>query len=155
MDRLLARVVLLVWGAWFGGLLGVFLAVTTVFAALDPDRATAGVLGAAIFHRAERLILVAAALSLVGTLGLLLRQRRPARYVLLTLFAVATLLALANTLVITPRIDRLREARETDTPAFRQAHGLSMGLYSAQTLVLGLTGVVLPAALRRPHPEPA
>lgn len=154
MDRVLIRMVLLTWGAWFGGLLGVFLAVTTVFAALDPDRTTAGILGAAIFHRAERFILIAAAVSLVATLGLILRHRQTSRIVLLVLFTVATLLALGNTMVVTPRIDRMRQANQTATDEFKRTHGISMGLYSAQTLVLALGGLVLPAAIKRRETTP-
>lgn len=155
MDRLLSRLLVLVWGAWFGGLLGVFLAVTTVFAALDPDRTTAGVLGAAIFHRTERLILIAAAITLVTTLGLILRHRQTSRSAVFVLLSVATLLALGNTLIVTPRIDRLRDANLTASDDFKRTHGISMGLYSSQTLVLALAGLLLPAATTTRQPSAA
>lgn len=155
MESLLNRVLLLTWGVWLGGLLGVFLGVTTLFATLDPDRTTAGLLGAAIFHRAERFILLAGAVCLLATLGLVIRRRSIGRLLVLALLAVATLVALANTLVITPRIDRLRQAAQTQTPEFRRAHGTSMGLYSSQAVLLAAAGLVLPSALTRQAADPA
>lgn len=155
MDRIFSRILFLAWAAWLGGLLGVFLSVTTVFATLDPDRTTAGTLGAAIFGRAERFILLLAAASIIAALACLLRHRTASRVATLAALTIAAILALSNTLLITPKINALRQSNQTQTDNFKRLHGMSMGVYSSQALTLALTGLLLPATThRRPDPQP-
>jgi hypothetical protein len=149
ISGLFSRVIILTWALWLGGLMGIFLSVTTVFAALDPDRSTAGLLGAAIFGRAERLILLVAAVSLVASLGLVASGKRLSRVLLISLLAAASGLAVLSTTLITPRINAMRTENRTASPEFRRMHGLSMATYSGQAAVLALAGLLLPAAIRR------
>ena len=65
MRRLFGMIVLLAWGLWLGGLVTLFMAVTTLFATLD--RHTAGVGAAHIFRLFNQYQLAFAAAALLAT----------------------------------------------------------------------------------------
>lgn len=155
LQAILKRVLVLSWAVWLGGLVGVFLAVTTVFATLAPDRSGAGAIAAPIFGRFERLMILLAAASLVSALGLAVAERTRARAWALGGIMLACVLTLASVAVVTPRIDAMRREGKGGTPEFRRLHGVSMGLYTGTAGVLGVVGLVLPAALSTRRSEEA
>jgi hypothetical protein len=59
------------------------------------------------------------------------------------LLALAAGLALTSTVVVSSRIERLRQSRLTDTPEFRRLHGISMTIYTAEAALLLAAGLVL------------
>jgi len=155
MQWLTSRILVLAWAVWLGGLLGIFLAVTTVFAVLDPDRTTAGMIGAVMFGRVERMILLIAAAAIISAIGMTHVRRSTSRVALLATLVLAAALALAGTLLITPRINALRQANLTQTSDFKRLHGASMATYSTQVALLALAGLILPSALNPRTKDPA
>lgn len=147
MRRILSGLIVATWALWFGGLVTLFLAVAAIFKAL-PERALAGQAAANVFHWFERYQLGLAALALIAALGWRLMKPAASRTLLFLLFALATVGAVTNTAVITPKIQAMRVQRETDTEQFKKLHGQSSMVYVGQTLVLALAGLALPAALR-------
>lgn len=147
--RLLPVVVTLAWGLWFGGVVMVFLAVTSLFETFAPDRALAGTAAAGVFRRFEFYQLFLAAVAVVGSAvwrGFAPQgPRRPT--ILLVLLALAAGTALTSTFAVSSRIERLREQRLTDTPQFRRLHGVSMSVYTGQAALLLAAGLVLPGAV--------
>jgi hypothetical protein len=148
--RVLPVLVTLAWGLWFGGVLAVFLAVTSLFDTFAPDRALAGTAAAGVFRRFEFYQLVLAAAAVVAAaVWRLSAPAAPRRLTaLLVLLALAAGTAGTSTFAISRRIETLRGQKQTTTPEFRRLHGVSMALYTAEALVLLGAGVVLPGALR-------
>jgi hypothetical protein len=62
---------------------------------------------------------------------------------------VATCIAVAETTLVTPRVQKLAAEGMRETPEFQQAHQLSSRVYSSGAVVLLVAGLVLPAAIRR------
>ena len=146
--RLLPIVLTLAWALWFGGLITLFLSVTSVFATFAPDRSLAGTAAAGIFQRFEVYQLVLAAIAVTAAAVWRASSAGPGRgTLLLVLLALAAGTALTSTLLVSSRIDDLRKSRLTDTPQFRRLHGISMTVYTAEAALLGMAGLVLPGAL--------
>ena len=148
MTRLLSTVVSLAWAVWFGGMVFLFVALATIFATPDFSRETAGQFAAGLFPRFERMQLVCAGFALAGTFGWWLASRSRAKLVLFALFAAATLAAVAETTLVTPRVESLRLAGQRGTPQFERAHKLSSRVYLSGAAVLLVAGLVLPSAVR-------
>jgi hypothetical protein len=91
-----------------------------------------------LFIAFERYQLVLAVVALVSCLI----ARPPRLAALIGLFGFATVLAVIETAMITPRIEGLRILGETHTPEFLRLHGLSMCVYMAIAIALLLAGVV-------------
>ncbi|HWE03859.1 MAG TPA: DUF4149 domain-containing protein [Tepidisphaeraceae bacterium] len=149
MSRLLQTAVTLIWGAWFGGLIALFLAVQSLFKTFAAERETAGVAASAIFHQfnAVRMALAVAALLLTFWWSTIERSRL--KMTLLGLLGLAIVTATYVTAMLTPAIEKLRLAGQTHTPDFRRLHGLSMGAYLLETLFVLAAGVAL-AQIRQP-----
>ena len=151
MHRLLSTVLLLAWGLWFGAIVMVFVAVTSLFTTFVDQRAVAGAAAAGIFRRFEVLQVVAACVALVATIALWLRASR-ARWTSVFLMAVvaATAGAIVSATAITPQIDALRRAGEPSSSArFKSLHRRSSTAYAVQAATLLTTGLLLPAFLKR------
>jgi len=159
--RFLPGVLTLAWGLWFGGIMMLFLAVTSLFDTFDPDKALAGTAAAGIFRRFEFHQLVLAAVAVGAATVLRVSSAGGARRltVLLVLLALAAGTALVSTLAVSSRIEGLRRDRLTDTPQFRRLHGLSMAVYTAEAALLLAAGLALPGAIAgayrlvRPPPD--
>jgi hypothetical protein len=148
LPRLLPIVLTLAWALWFGGIITLFLSVTSLFATFAPDKSLAGTAAAGIFHRFEIYQLVLAAVAVTAAAVWRASSAGPGRRtLLLVLLAFAAGAALASTLLVSSRIERLRQNRLTDTPQFRRVHGVSMTVYTAEAALLGAAGLVLPGAL--------
>src|SRR5690349_4639859 len=145
----LTIIVTLAWALWFGGLITLFLAVTSLFDTFAPDRHLAGTAAAGIFRRFEFYRLGLAAVAVVA--AALWRASGGAaaplrRTLVLVLLALAAGMALVSTFAVSNRIDNLRQNKLTDTPEFRRLHGLSMTVYSGEALTLLVAGLLLPGA---------
>jgi hypothetical protein len=134
MQRLLAAVVTIAWALWFGGVVMLLLAVSSLFhtfvheptvealapfgvsteAAAVPNsplrRVLAGSAAGGVFHRFERYQLAVAAVALLATFGWRLTGGGPPRLktALFALLALATVAAVVNTTRVTPRVDAIR-----------------------------------------------
>ena len=152
--RVLPVLVTLAWGLWFGGVLTLFLAVTSLFDTFAPDRALAGTAAAGVFRRFEfyQLVLAAAAVVAAAVWRLSAPAAPRRRTVLLVLLALAAGTAVTSAFAVSRRIEMLRGQKQTNTLEFRRLHGVSMALYTAEAVVLLGAGVVLPGALRSGQP---
>ncbi|HEY8668549.1 MAG TPA: DUF4149 domain-containing protein [Tepidisphaeraceae bacterium] len=141
MRMLLSKVLLLAWGLWFGGLVMLFTAVTSLFKTFEP--ATAGTAAAGIFHRFERYQLILGGVCLLCALGLrMLKTGQNA--ILLLLLGIATAAALAEATLIGPQMQALRQQEQTHGESFKRRHGYSMMIYLGETVILLGAGIALP-----------
>ena len=150
-PRSLSTVLTLAWGLWFGGLITLFIAVTSLFNTFAGDRSLAGSAAAGVFRRFElyQLVLAAAAVIAAFALRAAARGHAPAARrgtIVLVTVVLAAGLAVVSTFVVTARIDAMRLQRQSDTPEFRKLHGISMTLYLAEATLLLATGLALPGA---------
>ena len=144
MRRLFGIVVMLVWGLWFGGLVTLFLAVTSLFRALD--RHTAGAGAARIFRLFNRYQLALAAAALIAAFCWRVVGPRRFKELLFTFFGLATAGACAIAIWIAPKIAELQAQGLTESPQFGKVHGLSMVVYLAEVVALLLAGILIPFA---------
>lgn len=148
MRRLFGIIVLLAWGLWFGGLITLFIAVTTLFATLD--RHTAGVGAARIFRLFNQFQLGLAAAALLATF--FWRVIGPPRFktALFSFFGLATVGACAIAIWIAPQIAGLQAKGLTHSAQFGKVHGLSMVVYLAEVVALLAAGILIPFARETP-----
>ena len=144
MRRILPFLLTLTWSLWFGGLVMLFLAVSSLFKTFPAQ--TAGQGAAPIFHvfNAYQLALAALSLSFTFIWRLLAPSKRPTW--LFTFFAIATLLACFVTMYLAPHIELLQHQGQPHSDAFRRLHGFSMLTYTAQLAVLLVAGLFLPSS---------
>jgi hypothetical protein len=142
MQRLISTLVTLLWALWFGGVVMLFIAVSTLFQALP--RETAGQGAAPIFHIFNAYQLALAALSLISTFVWRLIGPPKRTTWLFAFFAVATLLGCLVTLYIAPQIEHLQRAGQSQSDAFKRYHGFSMLTYTAEAVSLLIAGLLLP-----------
>lgn len=112
---------------WVGGLVMLFMAVSSLFQTFAPDRTTAGLGATGIFRRAEVYQLVLAPIAIVSAF----LSVRPglAKTLAIVLLVLATMAAGVIAIGISPRIDAMRLAGTTDTDSFRRLHGAAMATY--------------------------
>lgn len=133
MQRLLAAVVTVAWALWFGGVVMLLLAVSSIFQTFDTGptvealapfgvssdpavvaqhsplrRVLAGAAASGVFHRFERYQLIVAAIALLAAFGWRLASPSRLKTALFALLALATLAAVATTAAITPRVEAIR-----------------------------------------------
>jgi hypothetical protein len=150
MQRLLSVLVSVVWAAWFGGLLTLFLAVTSIFKTFGPDRHGAGNVAAGLFQMFERYQLGLAAAALVLTVvWSIFGGTSWRKHLLFVGFTIPTLLAAYSTIQVTPEIDRLRQLGATTGPEFARLHGLSSSLYLGEAIVLMVLAFLLVTIIAR------
>jgi hypothetical protein len=142
---------------WLGGLVALFLFAPAVFKAFGPDdRATAGKATSTMFVVFARYQLAVAGVALVGAFLGYLRRRSGLLVGLFVCFAIGTVGAVANNVLIVPRMEALRLAGESHSPEFRKLHGISMGVSLGITVAVFVAAILLPAACRavlRPRPD--
>ncbi len=150
MRRLLSLAVCIAWGLWLGGLITLFMAVTSIFATFPDNRPLAGRVATGIFHLFEKYQLALAAASLLATFGWRLMSRAAGlKTALFALLALTTTAAGASTLLISPRIEALRVQGTTTGPDFKRLHGTSMLLYTTEAGLLLIAGLILPSTIAR------
>lgn len=145
LAGVLRTLVTLGWGLWFGGLVTLFLTATAMFRAGRELGASANPVMFASFERFQ--LILAVAVPLLTLLWLIVARGRW-KGVLLVLFLVAASAAMMSWIWISPELNELRLAQQTQTPAFRAAHGRSMMCYGLSTLLLLIGGLLLPHADR-------
>ena len=151
MHRVLSTLLGLAWGLWFGAIMMVFLAVTSLFTTFADQRAVAGAAAAGIFRRFEVLQVAAGGVALLATIVLWLRASRARRTrTFLMAVVIAAAGAIVSATVITPQIDALRRAGEPSSSArFKSLHRKASTVYSIQAALLLTTGLLLPGFLKR------
>ncbi|HEX4793623.1 MAG TPA: DUF4149 domain-containing protein [Humisphaera sp.] len=160
MRRALYTGTLLAWGLWFGGLVTLFLAVTSIFRTFDQQRDIAGQAAAGVFRIFNCYCLGVCAAALVLNFLWWLAGRSGRKLVVFTLFALATVAAVYVAAVLTPKMESMRLEHRTHLPEFARLHGMAMVVYLGETILIFLAGVTLPWAARsgadgRSHPPSA
>ncbi len=129
-----AAVATIASGLWLGGLVMLFMSVSSIFKTFDGDRATAGLAATGIFQRFETYQIILAGIA-IASIELSLRNGKRKKWIGIPLIAAAVV-AMAITFGISPKINALRLAGETASPMFKQLHGAAMLCY------LGITALV-------------
>jgi hypothetical protein len=148
MRYFLSVLVSLAWALWFGGLIMIFLVVTQVSHTFATRRDLFGEAGSGIFMMFERYQLVVGAVALLSAFALRLMRASTIATALFCVLALAAVGGVLSPLSITPKIEAMRVAGTTDTPAFKKMHGMSMIVYSADAVVLLIAGMLLPRMMK-------
>lgn len=138
----------LIWSLWLGGLIALFIAVTSLFDTFADDHHLAGIAASGIFGRFNRYQLVLAALALIGSFAWRVGSGKSSVTVLFTCFALASFAAIMIAGIITPRLESLRLENQTHTPEFTRLHGIAMLIYLAEVVFLFIGGLILPSLIR-------
>ncbi len=156
MKSLLRTLAVVTWALWFGGLIALFVFATHMFAVTKPgadgspprmERSVAVQANGqlfVVFGRYQLIIGAAALTAVVAWRAVKITAWINAAFVAM---GMAALMACYLTAVITPRMDALRVAGESSGPAFKQLHGQSMILFTAEAVDLLVAGALLCAAL--------
>lgn len=144
MRTALNSLITLVWGLWFGGVIALFLAVTSIFAVFPTDHATAGNVARHVFRVFNMYQLALAAVALLATFAWCLLGKGKLKLGLFLLFGLTTFAACVTTMYIAPQIERLHEKGLVNTPEFGRMHGYSMVLYLSEAVLLLIAGLFLP-----------
>ncbi|MGD0767921.1 MAG: hypothetical protein ABSB42_06960 [Tepidisphaeraceae bacterium] len=156
LQKIAASLVCIAWALWFGGLGALFLFVTDLFA---KDRPTALTAAPQMFLVFERYQILLAAAALLGVVAWRILAGSIRVTVLFVMLAAATIPAALGPMLLTSRMEQLRQQGQSSSPEFRKLHGISMIVYSGQTLILLAAGLTLPWAMREqdkttPAPPP-
>jgi hypothetical protein len=145
MNRAFQILVTLAWGLWFGGLVMLFISVTSLFHTFADQRDVAATAASGLFHSFDSYRLIVAAAALVATfVWRVAGGASRLKTAVFTLFALAVIAATCSAVLITPKIERLAAAGRTNSPDFRRLHGASMGVYLVETLFVAGAGMLLP-----------
>jgi hypothetical protein len=134
MRTLLTWLTLLAWALWLGGLVTLFITVSSLFITFADRHDLAGAAASAIFSRFNTYQIFLALVALFG--GLLLPRNSRGKSFYVTLITLALALAVFVTSYLAPHLEAMRENGTTHTPAFARLHGLSMLLYLIEVLLL-------------------
>jgi len=145
LRKIAASLVCIAWALWFGGLGALFLFVTDLFA---KDRPTALNAAPQMFLVFERYQILLAAAALLGVVAWRILAGSIRVTVLFIMLASATLPAALGPMFVTSRLEQLRRQGQSSSPEFRKLHGISMIVYTGQTLILLAAGLTLPWAMR-------
>jgi hypothetical protein len=158
MSRVFSTLLLLVWGAWFGSLIGIFISVISISHTfpVEVDRGASsnlsqfGIVTTDIFHLFEKFQLGFAGAALIFAFAWqLCRGAARLKITLFILFALATVAAVVETAVVAPQINKMREDGNTRSAEFGKWHGISGALYGGTLLLMAVGGVLLPIGVVR------
>jgi hypothetical protein len=140
----------LAWALWLGGMIALFVFVTTLF---NGDRAIAVQAAPRMFVVFQKYQLILAAIELAAIV--VWKSALPSKLIVAAfiVFAAAALAAVAVSIWILPRMEQLRSMGESSSPEFGRLHGISMMLYLAEVLFLLIGGIMLMIAMRAPRLE--
>jgi hypothetical protein len=144
MRRVLSTLFLLAWGIWFGGILFLFLTVTTLF---GQSRQLGAAAAPPIFLCFEKYHVILACICILLATLLLPTPPRRARRWIFAVIAVGSVTALISSQFLTPRINALHVAGLVNTPEFRRLHGISFILYLCEAIAMLAVGLILPWAM--------
>jgi hypothetical protein len=145
-----SALVCIAWALWFGGLCALFLFATRLFA---DDRETALKAAPILFLSFERYQLLLAAAGLLGCVVWRVSTGSIRATLVFSLLAVATVPAALSPMLITSRMESLRVQGQSQSSEFRRLHGISMMVYTGETVILLAAGVSLPWAMRRENKD--
>jgi hypothetical protein len=134
------------WALWFGGLMALFIFVQVLFHQTPEDNFL--ISAPKLFFAFEKYQLCLAGLVILGAIVWRAVSATPRLLTVLLLFLIASVGAILETALITPKIDAMRQAGQTHTPEFMRIHGLSMLVYMSMEIVLMIAGIFL-ATIRR------
>ena len=146
MRSIFSSIAVLAWGLWLGGAVALFFFVTVLF---RTDREMAKQAAPVLFQAFEVYQTSLAGAAVVATGGWLLGGRSWAKVSVFALFLLAGVATLAGPRLITAKMEVLRRAGKSDSPEFKRLHGWSSALYTAEAGLLGVAGLLLPAAIRK------
>lgn len=144
MGRFLATIVTALWGLWFGGVVMLFIAVSSLFNTFHDRHDLAGQGAAPIFRTFNVYQLAIAALVLIATFAWYLIGRPRLKMGLFLLFGLATFAACVITIYVAPQIAAMQQNGLTHSPEFNRMHGYSMIAYLVEAVALLLAGLLLP-----------
>lgn len=144
IQRFLAIVTLFAWALWFGALVTLFLFVTTLF---HNDREIAVQAAPQLFVAFQKYHLIVATIALVALVAWRIVSRSKMVLAIFILLGLAACCGVAVAVWIIGPMEALREPGFSGSAEFKRLHGLSMMLYSAQALLLLVSGIVLPFAI--------
>jgi hypothetical protein len=147
MRRILPIIILLAWGLWLGGMIALFIAISSLFSALAARHDLAGLGASRIFRNFNFYQLAVAAITLLAVAFHSTSSRN--KVALVGLLAVAMGAALVISLRLTPLIERMRLASMTHSPQFSKLHGISMAMYAMEALLVFIAGFLLPGVLEK------
>jgi hypothetical protein len=144
---MLSIIVTLAWGLWFGGLITLFVVATATFRESHELGRTANPV---IFRAFEPYILLVAGVATVAGIAWLVVNRS------LSLRAIAVLLVLSAIASGYAHygVSRPMQSLSPSSPEWKSLHGRSMMLYTAQSALLTLAGLLLPTAMRDRKSKP-
>ena len=147
MRYFLRVAVALSWGIWFGGLLSMFLFITGLFNSLKAEglRPVFDQIAPHQFMMSQRFELVFGMLALIMTFGLRLLDRRPAVTWFFGVLALAAIVAIVKSAVLTPRMVQLIVPGMEPSAEFKRLHGLSKLAGCIEAVLLLIAGAALPA----------
>ena len=140
----LSLALLLGWGTWFGALMALFFFVQVLF---KLDRPVAVKAAPLMFVTFETFQLVLGAVCLIATAIWRLRAPRAILTATFALLCIASIAAIIPPIAITPKMEALRHAGESGSPAFMRLHGISMIFYMSEAISLLVVGLLLPKVL--------
>ncbi|HTW94739.1 MAG TPA: hypothetical protein VMD30_08105 [Tepidisphaeraceae bacterium] len=145
MKTIFSTLSCLAWGLWFGGLVALFIFVTTLFQ-WNHDMAVQT--APRLFAVFEPYQVIVAAVTLLSTIAWRWTARRGLISVIF-LLALATAGAILSPVFLSPRMHELIAAGQLGSPQWWRLHGESMIVYCFDTVCLLLVGLLLPISLRR------
>lgn len=149
MRYLAATLAVLATALWLGGLVALFLFAPAIFQAFGPEERTiAGKATSTMFVVFAKYQLVLAGVALIAAFLGYLQRRTGLLIALFVCFAIATVGAVANNVLVIPPMESLRLGGESGTPQFKKLHGISMGVSLGITLAVAAAALILPAACR-------
>jgi hypothetical protein len=146
LRKTAAALFCIAWALWLGGLGALFLFATHLFAA---DRAVALKAAPMMFLAFERYQLFLAAAALLSVVVWRVIGGSVRVTFLFCMIAIAALPAALGPMLITSRMEALRLQGLSASPEFKKLHGISMLVYSGETLVLLVAGMGLPWVMRQ------
>lgn len=147
--RVLHTLVTVVWGLWFGGLVVLFIAISSLFSTFSSQHEVAGKAAANIFRVFNAYQLGLAAAALLGTFVWRIVGSPRLKTTLFTLFALATVAACVNTMYFAPKIEGLQAQGLARSAEFGKLHAASMMTYIGETVFVLLAGLFLPSIPRK------
>jgi hypothetical protein len=132
---------------WLGGLMALFLFVSALF----KHARTVATQGAPVLF--DVFAIYQLGVGFIGLLALLIWRATIRSHLvgaIIVMFALSLGCAAYVTFSVIPEMTAISEAGQSgDSPRFRQLHGRSMIFYSAQTIALLLSAIMLPGAIAR------
>jgi hypothetical protein len=140
ITRTICGVLVLCLSLWFGGMMALFLFVQVLF---HHDREIAIQAAPRLFLAFEQYQLILAAIALIATFAWRLLLPSKLLTSSFVLIALATLLAVYSTSVITPKMESLRHAGQSSGQQFKKLHGISMMMYCSEAVLVLSSGIVV------------